>query len=31
MQRGKILVENGQWFGKPGQGKFLHRLSGEVL
>ena len=31
MQRGKILVENGQWLGKPGQGKFLHRLSGEVL
>ncbi len=31
MQRGKILVENGQWYGKPGQGKFLHRLSGSPL
>ena len=31
MQRGKILVDHGQWFGKPGQGKFLQRLSGEVL
>lgn len=31
MQRGNILVDHGQWFGKPGQGKFLHRLSGEVL
>ena len=31
MQRGEILVEDGQWYGKPGHGKFLHRLSGEVL
>jgi dihydropyrimidinase len=31
MQRGKILVNDGKWFGKPGQGRFLHRLSGEVL
>lgn len=31
MQRGKILVQDGQWYGKPGQGNFLHRLSGEVL
>ena len=31
MQRGKILVSDGKWFGKPGQGRFLHRLSGEVL
>lgn len=31
MQRGKILVDYGQWFGKPGQGRFLQRLSGEVL
>ncbi|NLC29311.1 MAG: dihydropyrimidinase [Chloroflexi bacterium] len=31
LQRGNILVDHGQWFGKPGQGKFLHRQSGEVL
>jgi dihydropyrimidinase len=31
MQRGNILVDRGQWFGKPGQGQFLSRLSGEVL
>jgi len=24
MQRGKILVSDGKWFGKPGQGRFLH-------
>ena len=31
MQRGEILVDRGKWLGKPGQGKFLQRLSGEVL
>lgn len=31
MQRGDILVEDGEWYGKPGQGKFIERLSGEVL
>lgn len=31
MQRGNILVDQGQWFGKAGQGQFLSRLSGEVL
>ena len=31
MQRGEILVDHGKWLGKPGQGKFLQRLSGEVL
>lgn len=31
MQRGKILVDHGKWFGKHGGGKFLHRLSGEIL
>lgn len=31
MQRGKILVDHGEWHGKPGQGRFIHRLSGEVL
>ena len=31
MQRGKILVNDGKWFGKPGQGRFLHRVSGEAL
>ena len=31
LQRGSILVDRGQWFGKPGQGQFLSRLSGEVL
>lgn len=23
--RGKRIVQNGEWFGKPGDGKFLHR------
>lgn len=31
MQRGNVLVDRGKWFGKPGQGQFLSRLSGEVL
>lgn len=31
MQRGAILVDHGEWFGKPGQGRFIKRLSGEVL
>ncbi len=31
MQRGKILVNDGEWFGKPGQGRFLRRINGEVL
>jgi len=31
MQRGNILVDHGKWFGKHGGGKFLHRLSGEIL
>lgn len=31
MQRGNILVDHGKWYGKPGQGRFLRRLSGEVL
>lgn len=31
MQRGNILVDHGKWFGKHGGGKFLQRLSGEIL
>lgn len=31
MQRGEILVDHGSWYGMPGKGKFLHRISGEVL
>ncbi|MDD2522048.1 MAG: dihydropyrimidinase [Anaerolineaceae bacterium] len=31
LQHGEILVENGAWYGKPGQGKFIERVSGEVL
>ena len=31
MQRGTILVDRGEWFGKAGQGRFINRLSGEVL
>ncbi len=31
MQRGTILVDRGEWFGKAGQGRFIKRLSGEVL
>ena len=25
MSRGKVIVENGQWFGKPGDGRFVKR------
>jgi dihydropyrimidinase len=25
LQRGKVLVENGEWHGKEGDGRFLHR------
>ncbi len=31
IQRGNILIEDGLWKGKPGQGQFLHRQSGEIL
>ncbi|NLB71001.1 MAG: dihydropyrimidinase [Chloroflexi bacterium] len=31
MQRGEALVEEGNWRGKPGQGRFIHRQSGEAL
>ncbi|MEA4812573.1 MAG: dihydropyrimidinase [Anaerolineaceae bacterium] len=29
--RGKLLVKEGQWFGKAGDGRFLKRKSGEIL
>ena len=29
--RGKLIVDNGQWFGKGGMGRFLKRTSGEIL
>ena len=25
MSRGKVIVENGQWLGKAGDGKFVKR------
>jgi hypothetical protein len=25
IQRGNVLVENGQWFGKEGEGRFVER------
>jgi len=29
--RGKLIVDGGQWFGKPGQGRFIKRASGMVF
>ncbi len=29
--RGRKIVEGGEWQGKPGMGKFLHRHEGEIL
>jgi dihydropyrimidinase len=29
--RGQLIVDNGAWLGKPGQGQFLHRGIGEIL
>jgi dihydropyrimidinase len=29
--RGNLIVDNGQWFGKPGMGKYIHRKPGEVI
>ncbi len=29
--RGQKIVDHGNWYGKPGMGKFLHRLEGEIL
>jgi dihydropyrimidinase len=29
--RGQKIVADGDWYGKPGMGKFLHRHEGEVL
>ena len=29
--RGKCLVKDGEWLGKAGQGKFLHRKQGQIL
>lgn len=29
--RGQKIVDDGDWHGKPGMGKFLHRHEGEVL
>ena len=26
ISRGKTLIDEGRWFGKPGFGKFIHRL-----
>lgn len=31
LQRGNILVDHGRWHGRPGQGQFIKRLSGELL
>ena len=29
--RGQKIVDHGNWYGKPGMGKFLHRREGEIL
>jgi dihydropyrimidinase len=29
--RGAIIVHAGNWLGRPGQGKYLHRLAGQAL
>lgn len=29
--RGNIIVNKGQWYGKPGLGKFIHRGIGDIL
>ncbi len=29
--RGECLVRGGEWFGRPGQGRFLRRQSGEII
>lgn len=29
--RGQLIVDRGNWFGKPGMGQFLYRKSGSVL
>lgn len=31
MLRGTVIVNKGNWMGKPGSGKYLHRNTGEVL
>jgi dihydropyrimidinase len=29
--RGNLIVDNGQWFGNPIMGKFIHRKPGDVI
>jgi dihydropyrimidinase len=29
--RGNLIVDAGQWFGKPGMGKYIHRKPGEAI
>jgi dihydropyrimidinase len=29
--RGEVIVRDGRWSGQAGQGKFIHRTSGEIL
>lgn len=29
--RGQKIVDHGDWFGKPGMGRYLHRHEGEIL
>ena len=31
MLRGKVMVENGQYLGKPGDGRYLKRKIGENI
>jgi dihydropyrimidinase len=31
MSRGKVIVENGEWLGKPGDGKYVKRARSEFL
>jgi len=29
--RGSLIVDDGAWLGKPGQGQYLFRRTGDVL
>ena len=28
---GELIVDRGEWLGRPGDGRFLHRSAGEVV
>jgi dihydropyrimidinase len=29
--RGNLIIDRGQWFGRPGMGKYIHRKPGEII